>query len=156
MKRIQYVITALIGLLALQSIVIGECSTEWSPTISVSTFNWKATVNQLRDNNLYNNINFLGSINLPGGGIRVHLQSKPPENFKFFNGDRLNLSIVVEGDMVISVDKYESDYHLLILPIEINGTGFFEFLFEQTELLENLTQSVLINSSISTILLFSL
>jgi len=46
------------------------------------------------------------------------------------------------------VSKFYSDYHLLILPINVNGTNFFELLFEQTELLQNLTHSIYINSSI--------
>lgn len=50
--------------------------------------------------------------------------------------------------MVIEVSKFNSDYHLLILPINVNGTNFFELLFEQTELLQNLTHSICINSSI--------
>jgi len=51
--------------------------------------------------------------------------------------------------MSISVGKFSNDYHLLILPINVNGTNFFELLFGQTELLENLTHSIYINSSIS-------
>jgi len=126
-----------------------EGSTEWSASASTSIFNWKTTLSQLRDNRLYYDWDLVGSINLPGGGIRVTVNSIPSNNFSFFEGDRLDFWITVEGDMVISVGKFSSDYHLLILPISVNGTNFFELLFGQTELLENLTHSIYINSSIS-------
>ena len=66
----------------------------------------------------------------------------------FLREIRLDFYIALEGDIAIEVSKFNSDYHLLILPINVNGTNFFELLFEQTELLQNLTHSIYINSSI--------
>lgn len=90
----------------------------------------------------------MGGINSPGGDIQIQVYSIPTNNFSFFEGDRLDFWISLEGDVAISVSRFNSDYHLLILPIAVNGTNFFELLFEQTELLENLTHSIYINSSI--------
>ena len=77
------------------------------------------------------------------------MKSIPRDNFSFFEGDRLDFWATVEGDIGIYVGKFTCDYHLLILPISVNGTNFFELLFEQTGLLENLTHSIYTNSSIS-------
>lgn len=149
MKRTHYIFIAIFGILTSHSIMFVEGSTEWSASASNSIFNWKTTLSQLRDNGLYLDWDLVGSINLPGGGIQLTVNSIPSNNFSFFEGDRLDFWITVEGDIGISVGKFSSDYHLLILPISVNGTNFFELLFGQTELLENLTHSIYINSSIS-------
>jgi hypothetical protein len=126
-----------------------EGSTEWSSSFSTSPFNWKSTLNQFSDSGLYTDGELVGGINSPGGDIQIGVHSIPSSNFSFFEGDRLDLGISLEGDVVITVSKFKSDYHLLFLPINVNGTNFFELLFEQIELLENLTHSIYINSSIS-------
>jgi len=137
------------GILMSQLIMLVGGSTEWTASISTSYYNWKSTLNQFSDTGLYPEGDLVGGINGPGGDIQIKLKSIPSNNFSFFEGDRLDFSIVLEGDVVIEVSKFNSDYHLLILPIGVNGTNFFELLFEQTELLENLTHSIYINSSIS-------
>ena len=53
--------------------------------------------------------------------------------------------------MGISIDlpRYGSDFHLLLLPISSDNRSFFEVLFENIELIENLTCSTYLNSSIT-------
>jgi len=148
MKRTHYIFLVIYGILTSQFIIFAKCSTEWSVSISTSTFHWKSTLNQLSGTGLYSDGELIGGINSPGGDIQIHVYSNPSNNFSFFEGDRLDFYIALEGDIAIEVSKFNSDYHLLILPINVNGTNFFELLFEQTELLQNLTHSIYINSSI--------
>ncbi len=148
MKRTHYIFLVIFGILTSQFIIFAKCSTEWTASISTSHYNWKSTLNQFSDTDLYPDGDLVGGINSPGGDIQINLKSIPNNNFSFFEGDRLDFSIGLEGDVAIEVSKFNSDYHLLILPINFNGTNFFELLFEQTELLENLTHSTYINSSI--------
>jgi len=148
MKRTYYIYIAIFGILTSQSIILVGGSTEWTASISTSHYNWKSTLNQFSDTGLYPEGDLVGGINSPGGDIQIKLKSIPSNNFSFFEGDRLDFSIVLEGDVVIEVSKFNSDYHLLILPINVNGTNFYELLFKQTELLENLTHSIYLNSSI--------
>jgi len=148
MKRTHYIFIVIFGILTTQSIMLVEGSTEWSSSISNSTFNWKSTLNKLSGTG-YSDGELVGGINSPGGDIQIQVYSIPSNNFSFFEGDRLDFWISLEGDVAIEVSKFKSDYHLLILPIGVNGTNFFELLFEQTGLLENLTHSIYINSSIS-------
>jgi hypothetical protein len=125
-----------------------EGSTEWGALNSTPTFNWKSTLNQFSRTELYPEGELVGGINSPGGDIQIEVFSFPSDNFSFFEGDRLDFGIGLEGDVSITVSKFKSDFHLLILPIGVNGTNFFDILFEHTELLENLTHSIYINSSI--------
>ena len=148
MKRTHFISIVIFGILTSQSIMLVGGSTEWSASISTSYYNWKSTLNKFSDTDLYPDGELVGGINSPGGDIQIKLKSIPSNNFSFFEGDRLDFSIVLEGDVVITVSKFKSDYHLLILPINVNGTNFFELLFEQTELLQNLTHSIYLNSSI--------
>ena len=104
-----------------------EGSTEWSASISTSHYNWKSTLNKISDADLYPDGELVGGINSPGGDIQITLRSIPSNNFNFFEGDRLDFLIGLEGDAVIDVSKFNIDYHLLILPININGTNFFFF-----------------------------
>ncbi|KKM78733.1 hypothetical protein LCGC14_1357000 [marine sediment metagenome] len=41
--------------------MLAEGSTEWNTSISTSPFNWKASLNQLRDNGLYRDLDLVGS-----------------------------------------------------------------------------------------------
>ena len=148
MKRTCCIFIVIFGILTSQSIMLVEGSTVWSSSISNSIFNWKSTLNKLSGTG-YSDGELVGGINSPGGDIQIQVYSIPSNNFSFFEGDRLDFWIGLEGDVAITVSKFKSDYHLLVLPIDINGTNFFELLFEQTELLENLTHSIYLNSSIS-------
>ena len=148
MKRTRCIFIVIFGILTSQSIMLVEGSTVWSSSISNSIFNWKSTLNKLSGTG-YSDGELVGGINSPGGDIQIQVYSIPSNNFSFFEGDRLDFWIGLEGDVAITVSKFKSDYHLLILPINVNGTNFFELLFEQTELLQNLTHSIYINSSIS-------
>ena len=149
MKRTYYIFIAIFGILTSQSIILVEGSTEWSSLLSTSSFHWKSTLNQFSDTDLYSDGELVGGINSPGGDIQINVNSIPSNNFSFFEGDRLDFLIGLEGDVAIEVSKFNSDFHLLILPIDVNGTNFYELLFKQTELLENLTHSIYLNSSIS-------
>lgn len=148
MKRTHFISIVIFGILTSQSIMLVEGSTEWSASVSTSIFNWKSILNQFSDTGLYPDGELVGGINSPGGDIQIQVYSIPSNNFSFFEGDRLDFWISLEGDVAISVSKFNSDFHLLILPIGVNDTNFFELLFEQTELLENLTHSIYLNSSI--------
>ena len=76
-----------------------------------------------------------------------------PSDFDFISGDRLELSVVIEGDMVKEVnneqERYHSDWHLFILPISVDGQNFFEILFAHEDLLSNMTQGEFIGSEIT-------
>ena len=145
MKRTHYIFLVIFGILTSQFIIFAKCSTEWGASVSTSFFYWKTTLGQLSYNE-YPDGDLVGGI---GRAIQINVYSIPSINFSFFEGDRLDLGITIEGDIAIEVSKFNSDYHLLILPINVNGTNFFELLFKQTILLENLTHSIYINSSIS-------
>jgi len=131
---------------------------EWSSAITVNTeFHWKASKSELRDlkteeryaaDNL-ESWTLIGGINLPNGGIRLELRSPPPMDFNFFNGSRLDIDCTIEGDTGPHLTDDGSDFHLLLLPLKIDNTSFFELLFNEVQLLENLTHSTYLNSSIS-------
>jgi hypothetical protein len=87
-------------------------------------------------------------MNLLGGGIRIQIESLPVDSFKFIENERLNFTLSVEGKVIEIPGVNVSDYHLLILPVEENNSSFFDLLFEQVVLLEKLTNSSYINSSI--------
>lgn len=145
MKRSHYILILIFGILTSQSVILAEGSTEWGASVSTSFFYWKTTLGQLSYNE-YPDGDLVGSI---GRAIQIKVYSIPSINFSFFEGDRLDLGITIEGDIAMPVGKFSNDYHLLLLPISVNGTNFFELLFKQTILLENLTHSIYINSSIS-------
>ncbi|KKM00178.1 hypothetical protein LCGC14_1807020 [marine sediment metagenome] len=132
----------------LNSVLFIEGSTQWSETVSTGSYHWKSTSNQLSSVGLYIESELIGGSTSLGGDIEIYMFSIPINNFSFFEGDRLDCMISLEGDAVIQVGDLTSDYHLLVLPISANGANFFELLFEQTELLENLTHSIYINSSV--------
>lgn len=146
------------------SVSFSTASTTWSSDIKEGkSYHWKAKKSELRDlesNETYDH--GVGGINVPGGDNEISLKSLPSQEFDFIGGDRLNVSITVEGDMGIYDHReenpqsqyyiefqYLTDWCLLILPIEVNGTNFFELLFREEELLENLTQAAFISSEIS-------
>ncbi|MHA2226396.1 MAG: hypothetical protein ACXAC8_14400 [Candidatus Hodarchaeales archaeon] len=133
-------------------ISIQGVQSEWSSTITVKSYHWKALKSELRDlktNEQYRHNDLIGGINIPGGDNAISLNSLPSTNFDLFNGDRLDIDVTVEGDMVISITQNSSDFHLLLLPIKTNDHNFFTTLFEEKKLLENLTHSIYLNSTIS-------
>lgn len=126
---------------------------QWSSDITVKSYYWKASKSELRNldtEEQYKDSYLIGGANIPGGGTSVSLMSEPPDDFDFFNGSRLDLQVVIEGDMVLELSQspYDTDYHLFLLPIKVDNRSFFEVLFEEKRLLENLTRSVYLNSSI--------
>jgi hypothetical protein len=146
------VITTLILLLLVFPVPIEGVQSDWSSSIAIKHFRWKAVKSELRDlktQEEYDETYLIGGINIPGGINAIYLNSPPPSDFDFFNGSRLDLRVTIEGDMAIDLPQYGSDYHLLLLPISIDNRSFFEVLFENTELLENLTCSTYLNSSIT-------
>ena len=145
MKRTHCIFIVIFGIITSQSMMLVEGSVEWSASVTTSSFYWKRSLNQLSYNE-YPDGDLVGSF---GRAIKISVYSIPSNNFSFFEGDRLNFWITIEGDIAHSVSKFNSDYHLLILPTNVNGTNFFVLLFKQTELLENLTHSIYINSSMS-------
>jgi hypothetical protein len=124
----------------------------WSnEIINSESHYWKATRSQLRDlstEEKYDENHMVGGINVPRGGTQLYIENYNG-TFDFINGDRLDIFLVVEGDMIIETPDYVCDYHLLLLPIKINITNFFDLLFEHVDLLENLTQSKYISSNIN-------
>ncbi|KKK43416.1 hypothetical protein LCGC14_1010740 [marine sediment metagenome] len=87
MKRTHCIFLVIFGILISQSIMRVEGSTEWSASISTSTFHWKSTLNQLSGTWLYSDGELIGGINSPGGDIQIHVYSNPSNNFSFFEGD---------------------------------------------------------------------
>lgn len=147
-----WIISPLIFVLIFPVIFVPAVNLDWSSAITVKDYRWKAVKSELRNLNTeekYRSNTFLGGINIRGGITSVSLRSTPPIDFDFFNGSRLDLFVVVEGDMVITLPKYNSDYHLCLLPTILNNVSFFEVLFEEKRLLENLTSSIYVNSSFS-------
>ena len=126
-----------------------QINTEWSSEIKTdSSYKWKAENSELRDltnDEQYSERELIGGSNIPNGGTKITLTSSLTENFVFLNGDRLDLSITVEGDMVITS---EFDYHLALLPLKSNGTNFFSLLIDNRTVLENLTKSTFLSSEI--------
>lgn len=109
-------------------------------------FNWYAKTAQLRDLRTEEKYRFgLGGINVPNGDNQLQLRETPNGTFNFIDGDRLSFWFVVEGDMIGASENYgyNSDIHLLLLPVMEDGVDFFELLFQDKLLLENLTMSVL-------------
>jgi len=141
-------LTVVIICLVSPRILAGD-STLWSSESKETYHHWHAPKSELRDNDLYKDSNLIGGINLPGGGTMMHLSSIPNESFDFIKGDRLNFSIWIEGDMGLTLTDFQTDYHLLVLPLTVNGTNFFEILFGHVDLLENLTKAVYNSSTIS-------
>ncbi|UCG00424.1 MAG: hypothetical protein JSW11_12340 [Candidatus Heimdallarchaeota archaeon] len=147
------IITLTLLLLASPTISIEGVQSEWSSSITVKRFRWKALKSELRDldtQEQYRENYLIGGINIPGGINTIALRAIPPNDFDFFNGSRLDLSVTIEGDISLDpLPQNGSDYHLLLLPIKIDNKSFFEVLFAKTGLLENLTHSIFLNSSIT-------
>ncbi len=106
MKRTYCIFIVISGILTSQLIMFVEGSTEWSSSVSTSIFNWKSTLNQFSDTGLYPDGDLVGGINSPGGDIQIQVHSIPGNNFSFFEGDRLDFGISLEGDVAISVSKF--------------------------------------------------
>ncbi|MFX1284985.1 MAG: hypothetical protein ACFFB5_15090 [Promethearchaeota archaeon] len=142
----------IIILLSISIVFVEGVQSEWSPVIKVKSYHWKALkseLHNLKTNEQYNEPTLIGGINTLGGDNKISLRSKPPLDFNFLNGSRLDIFVVIEGDMVISPPKNSSDFHLLILPIKFDSINFFQLLFDEKNLLENLTHSTYINSTIT-------
>ena len=87
-------INLLIIILISQITPIKGVQSEWSSTLTVKTYYWKALKSELRDlttNEQYHNKYLIGGINVPGGSNGIYLNCKPPKEFDFFNGSRLDL-----------------------------------------------------------------
>jgi hypothetical protein len=160
-SRFAVILCVTIWLLIMNPIIIVKSvDSEWSPEIKVGKYYWKAIKAELRDlhtEERYGDIkeqwSLIGGINIPNGGIEVDLRSKPPMNFNFINGSRLregkNVYFTVEGDMGPHLTDNGSDFHLLFLPIKFDNISFFMSLFDEIQLLESLTHSSYINSTIT-------
>jgi hypothetical protein len=143
-----------LGLLILNPTFITAGDTIWASQLeSEKEYHWKAEKSELRD--LEGNEKYthgIGGINVEGGDNEISLHSIPSSTFDFFKGDRLNISITVEHDMIIGLEPQVSlnstDWWLLILPLTMNKISFFDILFSEIDLLENLTQSSYIDSDI--------
>ena len=130
---------------------------EWSSEITIDKeYFWKASKSELRDlkteeryaAGLIESWYLIGGINLPNGGIHLSILSPPPIDFNFFEGSRLAIDCSIEGDTGPHINDTGSDFHLLALPLKMDNTSFFEQLFDEKQLLESLTHSVYLNSSI--------
>jgi len=146
-------ITIMLNLIFLYSIpMVATGHSDWSPDITTKYYHWNAVKSELRSLKTaeqYHDIYLIGGINLQGGGTAIYLQIEPPMSFNFFNGSRLTIHINVEGDISIVPLNYNSDYPLLLLPISMNNVSFFQQLFNDTELIENLTKATYTSSSIT-------
>ena len=70
-----------------------------------------------------------------------------PSNFDVLAGNKSIYYKLVDGEY--SFQPVSSEYHLLLLPVQVNGSNYFEFLFTEKSSLENLTSSVITETSIS-------
>ena len=125
---------------------------DWSSERTTENHYWTATKSELRDlktNEQYQELNQVGGINIKGGSTNLRIISSPSQDFNFFNKSRLNMDITVEGDMEIYIPSFNTDYHLLLVPLRYNNESFLEQLIEEKTLLENLTQSVYQDSLIT-------
>lgn len=130
--------------------LVSGTSSEWSSEIEINMCHWMAEKSELRDLESNERYMFgLGGHNIPGGDNVIYLKSNPPGDFDIFAGDRLDITWVVEGDIIMSVVN-DSDIHLIFLPVNMNGTSFFELLFLEQEILETLTHSKFVNATIET------
>ncbi len=154
----------------------------WSETVTLdTTYHWHVEKTNFQEYPEFEQSDLAGSDNVDGGDIAISIEgvyeastsgSSPlmvqgrdiralqavsnetlPNDFDFINGDRLMLSVVIEGDMGKPVNnnqsRYHSDWHLFILPITVDGQNFFEILFNNVKLLENMTKGQLVDSSIT-------
>jgi hypothetical protein len=90
----------------------------------------------------------IGGINIPGGICTIRLRSNPSTSFHFLNDSRLKIDVTV-GDIVILITNYNTDFHLALLPLKVSDSNFFEVLFNEKNLLENLTKSIFVDSEIT-------
>ncbi|NHJ47505.1 MAG: hypothetical protein FK733_06945 [Asgard group archaeon] len=153
LKTKSYFALLLVGIILLPSQIssVQGVQSTWSSAITIKNYHWKAMKSELRDldtNEQYNDAYLIGGINIPQGIATIKLRSNTSNNFDFFNNNRLKIDVEI-GDIALLIPQYESDYHLALLPISINNSNFFEVLFEEKNLLENLTQSTLIDSEIN-------
>lgn len=70
-------------------------------------------------------------------------------DFDLREGDRLELEITKNDDN-IRINS-SSDYHLIFLPIKKDSTSYFDLLFNDTELIEDLTGGRYLNSTVDNI-----
>lgn len=135
------------------SLQVGATSPKWSSTITGQQIHhWKAIKSELRNlrtEERYFSWNLVGGISIPGGGMVLSLLSPPPSRFDFFNGTRLNVAFSLEGDTGPHVTVNGSDYHLLLLPTTLDNISFFDQLFREKHLLESMSHSTFLNSTIS-------
>ncbi len=147
MKRYQVQILCLITSLSILSSnqVLGiENVTVWSSKLEPKSYHWKVesmNLNKLNISEQYFDTRLIGAANMEGGDVEILVQSLPDSNFNFFTGDRLKIHIFVEGDAGVMHVDYNSDYNLIILPLTMNDTDFFNLMLENIDYLENLTQS---------------
>jgi hypothetical protein len=143
-----------LGILIISPTYITARETIWSSILeSEKRYHWKAEKSEIRDlTGSEKYTHGVGGMNIGGGDNEIYLRSVPNSTFDFFKGDRLNISITVERDMVIGLEPQESlnstDWWLLILPLTMNEISFFDLLFSEIYLLENLTQSTYIDSDV--------
>ena len=102
--------------------------TEWSPAISEKEYyNWFVSKSEFE----YDEYDLIGGINMLRGDILFYIRSNPLENFNFFNGSRLDLRVLIEGDAFLTITQYNTDCHLFLLPIKMGSENFFKLLFNE-------------------------
>ena len=148
------ILTLIVLLLTSPFVTIDGTEVEWfAATTEERSHHWlpaDSNLKKLNTEERYAGSQFVGGTAIRGGDIEIGLLSAPPTNFDFFNGSRLDMIASIEGDMGINTPPYNSDFHLLLLPLKIDNISFFERLFAEKLLLENLTHSVFFNSTITT------
>ena len=116
--------------------------TEWSSNIKINTnYYYIAQKSELRDlktEEKYHN-DLIGGHNIPGGDTRIMITNNLSSDFNLFEGDRLQLTGAIEGD--IGLESPGHDYDLIFLPIVVNGDSFFQLLFDNETVLEQMTEA---------------
>lgn len=142
-----------------------SADTLWHSSITVGAeFHWNAEKAELRDLNNEEKYDFgIGGSNIKGGDIQAIVQYEPSE-FDFFFDNVLIDQVTIEGDMlqrIVSLNESENDvyytdddyidrleFHLLMLPTHIDEGSFFDFFFDHTDFIENMTNTKVIDTSI--------
>lgn len=135
-----------------------SAETSWHDNVTLDAeFHWHAEKADLRDLKNTEKYKFgIGGINVEGGDIEVTIDHKPIE-FDFFFNHTLFDSLTVEGDMDLHIPTLNStengyyfylEYQLLILPIIHDDRPFFDFFFEHTEFIANLTHTSFVETLI--------
>lgn len=126
-------------------------NTVWSDELKVNkSYSWRAEKAELRDLQNEEKYNFgIGGNNVKGGSIVFKVSKIPDANSHYISGDKLEFKVTIEGDMISGYnnkDNYYEDWILLVLPLSVNESRFFDIFLQEIKLIENITRSEFVSS----------